>query len=695
MKHLSGLLVVIWLCCGTAYAQQRELDSLLMALGKHPQDDTVKLTLLIDVAYDYSNIDPDKGLLMADRAILLAKKLNDKTKLAEAYSQKGLNYSSKGEDSLALILDKQALAIYRQTGSRQNVAAALHNIGILYFNKSNYLEAINYHQQAADIFRQVNDRKRLSSALNSLAVNYMRITQYPKALETYLAVLTIREQIGDREGMATALDNIGLLYTRMKNYAKALDYHTKALKLLEQGDNQSRLANVLGNIATVYDFQKKPDKALAYYARALVINRSIGNKRGIASNLVDMGIVHHDQGQYAQALPYLQQGLVLFRQLGDRNNESIALDYLGDWYAKAPDRLLRHQGISPTQRYKRVIAYQRRELQLAQEIGALDLQADAWERMGQTYKTHKQYARALTAYQRSVALRDSVMNDEKRAEITRQEVRYTFEKKEAVLNAQHTAEIRQQQTQRNAVLGGGALLLLAGAGGFLSFRRRREAVQQRQEAELKAEIASTEMKALRAQMNPHFIFNSLNSISDFILKNDTKTADYYLAKFAKLMRLILENSEKKEIPLTDDLLALDLYMQLEAMRLRDGFTYQILVDDDIDPANTLVPPLLLQPFVENSIWHGLAHKPGQGHILVHIRKEGEMLTCIVEDNGVGRQRAAENAAGQPDKKSLGMTITNARIAILNQRKQANAAVVLSDLAEGTRVAVRVPLELSF
>ncbi|MBO0934421.1 tetratricopeptide repeat protein [Fibrella aquatilis] len=695
MKHIYSFLVAILLCCGTAYAQQWELDSLLIALGKHPQDDTVKLALLIDIAFDYSGIDPGKGVTMADRAILLAKKLNDKTKLATAYLQKGLNYSSKGEDSLALILDKEALTIYRQMGSRQNIAASLHNIGILYFNKSNYLEAINYHQQAADIFRQVNDQNRLSSALNSLAVNYMYTTQYPKALESYLAVLTIREQIGDREGTATALGNIGLLYKRMANYAKALDYHTKALKLLEQGDNRSHLANVLGNIATVYDFQEKPDKALTYYARALAINQSIGNKRGIASNLVNIGIVHHDQGRYAQALPYLQQGLPLFRQLGDRTNESIVLDYLGDWYAKAPDNLLRQQGISPAQRYEQVVAYQRRELQLAREIGALDLQADAWERISQTYKMNKQYARALMAYQRSVTLRDSVMNDEKRAEITRQEVRHTFEKKQAVLNAQHTAEIKQQQTQRNAALGGGALVLLAGAGGFLSFKRRREAEQQRNEAELKAEIASTEMKALRAQMNPHFIFNSLNSISDFIGRNDTKTADYYLAKFAKLMRLILENSEKREIPLADDLLALNLYMQLEAMRLRDGFTYQILVDDDIDPADTLVPPLLLQPFVENSIWHGLAHKPEQGHILVHICKEGDMLTCIVEDNGVGRHRTAENAAGQPDTKSLGMTITNARIAMLNQRKQANAAVVLSDLPAGTRVAVKLPLELSF
>src|SRR3546814_10477591 len=122
------------------------------------------------------------------------------------------------------------------------------------------------------------------------------------------------------------------------------------------------------------------------------------------------------------------------------------------------------------------------------------------------------------------------------------------------------------------------------------------------------------MKALRAQMNPHFIFNSLNAIGNSIDKRDFETAGNYLTRFAKLVRLILENSEYREIPLATDLQVLELYIQLEAMRLKGKITYEIDVDEDIDAENTLVPPLIVQPLIENSIWHGLAPKDGHGRI---------------------------------------------------------------------------------
>ncbi len=145
---------------------------------------------------------------------------------------------------------------------------------------------------------------------------------------------------------------------------------------------------------------------------------------------------------------------------------------------------------------------------------------------------------------------------------------------------------------------------------FYSYKRRRDAKARQKEAELKAEIADTEMKVMRLQMNPHFIFNSLNSISDYIRKNNSEEADDYLSKFAKVMRMTLENSEQQAIPLEEDMKALELYMQLEAKRLNNKFTYEIKVADDIDKENTLVPPMIFQPFVENSIWHGIAQKGG-------------------------------------------------------------------------------------
>jgi LytS/YehU family sensor histidine kinase len=203
------------------------------------------------------------------------------------------------------------------------------------------------------------------------------------------------------------------------------------------------------------------------------------------------------------------------------------------------------------------------------------------------------------------------------------------------------------------------------------------------------------MKALRAQMNPHFIFNSLNSISDYIAKQDVKTADRYLTKFAKMMRLILENSEHKQISLAEDLKALELYMQLEALRLNDKFSYEIKIDDEIDQDITMIPPLILQPFVENSIWHVISQKEGRGKILIEIKKENEMINCAVEDNGVGRNHLMQYEPNGISKKSLGMKITRSRIDILNQPGKTRGAVELLDLAKGMRVEIKFPLALNF
>lgn len=212
-----------------------------------------------------------------------------------------------------------------------------------------------------------------------------------------------------------------------------------------------------------------------------------------------------------------------------------------------------------------------------------------------------------------------------------------------------------------------------------------------------AEIADTEMKALRAQMNPHFIFNSLNSIRHYNAQNNTKLADEYLVKFSMLMRQVFENSDHKKVSLADDLNALELYMQIESARLNHKFDYQIKVDNVIDKENTMIPPLLLQPFVENSIWHGISPKEGNGMITIGISMQSEMIRCTVEDNGVGiKKNSIEECFEQRDKhKPSGFLITQTRINLMNKIQNSNASLRLFPLNNGTKVEINLPLELNF
>lgn len=208
------------------------------------------------------------------------------------------------------------------------------------------------------------------------------------------------------------------------------------------------------------------------------------------------------------------------------------------------------------------------------------------------------------------------------------------------------------------------------------------------------------MQALRAQMNPHFIFNCLNSINRYIVKSDQATASLYLTRFAKLIRLILDNSNSKTVTLTNELEALRLYIEMESIRFEKKFSYKIIVADDVQPDSIYVPPLIIQPYVENAIWHGLLHKEEAGELVIHInRTKSGMLECVIEDNGVGREKAKElRSKSASGKKSLGMKLTEDRLALLNREAQFDSSVEVQDMktqggeARGTRVIVKIPID---
>ena len=212
-------------------------------------------------------------------------------------------------------------------------------------------------------------------------------------------------------------------------------------------------------------------------------------------------------------------------------------------------------------------------------------------------------------------------------------------------------------------------------------------------------MTEVEMQALRAQMNPHFIFNCLNSINRYIVKSDQITASLYLTRFAKLIRLILDNSNSRTVILTNELEALKLYIEMEALRFDKKFTYAIAVERNLGTDNVEVPPLIIQPYVENAIWHGLLHKESDANLNIHVNMVDEtILQCTVEDNGVGRVKSRElKSKSATSRKSLGTKLTENRLSLLNKHAELNATVEIIDLydergaANGTRVILKIPV----
>lgn len=219
------------------------------------------------------------------------------------------------------------------------------------------------------------------------------------------------------------------------------------------------------------------------------------------------------------------------------------------------------------------------------------------------------------------------------------------------------------------------------------------------EAKIKAQyeqkLMRSEMHSLRLQMNPHFIFNSLNSIRHLILKKDWQQASSYVTGFSKLLRLILQNSKKSTVPLADDLAALDIYLSFEQKRFENKFEYTLNLDAQIDSRSVQIQPLLIQPFVENAIWHGLMHKTTKGKLIINVSKEEDYLIFTIEDNGIGRDASAKINSAKTQHKSLGMSITRERVEIMNKLNQTNGGFKTIDLKDasgkalGTRVVIRL------
>jgi sensor histidine kinase YesM len=213
--------------------------------------------------------------------------------------------------------------------------------------------------------------------------------------------------------------------------------------------------------------------------------------------------------------------------------------------------------------------------------------------------------------------------------------------------------------------------------------------------EQERQLMLAEQRALRSQMNPHFIFNALNSIRRFILENDMDKADYYLTSFATLMRRVLDNSRQNFITLENELQTLELYLELERMRFDHSFSFYIDVDPQIDIHNWLIPPMIIQPFAENAIWHGLAMKPSGGKLLLSFKLQGDRVLCIVEDNGIGRQKAAQIAAKRKGHKSTGLANTKERLDLLYKLYGKRIELKITDLYDENGEPAGTRVELSF
>ncbi|MBM3436860.1 MAG: hypothetical protein FJY07_11660, partial [Bacteroidetes bacterium] len=341
-------------------------------------------------------------------------------------------------------------------------------------------------------------------------------------------------------------------------------------------------------------------------------------------------------------------------------------------------------------------------LAIAKKIDAKKLMADSFRFLSKYHTQKGNFRQTAEAQQELLTLKDSLFKMDMNEKVAEMQTRYETEKKQKEIELlKKDTEIKQleidkQKDQKLLFSSVAVILLISGIFVFTRYRLR----QKNLRIGLEKKNLETEQKLLRTQMNPHFIFNSLNSVQGYISANNSFLAMTYLAKFAKLMRYILENSRKNMILLEDEVKALTLNMELERIRFKENFDFTVNVSEDLDASALFIPPMLIQPFIENAMKHGLRNKEGKGMLEVNFEHAGRVIQCIVRDNGIGREAAEKlNKAKNPNHKSVGMEVTSERIAALRLQFREDIFINVTDLknqdgtAAGTEVILRIPFEV--
>lgn len=506
-----------------------------------------------------------------------------------------------GHTKEAIAAGMQSAELAQKINYPRGLAGAYNNIAGIYYVHTDFKLALEYYNKSLKVCEDNKYTSFIDKIMLNMANIYSQQGDFPKALEIDLKSLEAAEKIKDTKKIAGIANDIGYIYALDNNCPLALEYYFKAIKLDSILKDSIAAAINFGNVADIYERMGKYKLAEEFDNKALNIFDKNLNKRYYSIVLASLGKIYDDEGKYSEAIDYYTKSLTLQYEAGERLGEANNYSYIGDVYIKQ-------------KKYGPAENYILKGLKIADSLSNFQLMEDCNENLIKIYRQTGQWQKAFEASEKMNKAKDTLFNDEKSKQVGRMEAKYEYDRDSAIQQAAFANQlaIKQSEAERKAaesrtqkiitgLIAFGALILI-----LLIFQRLKGVEKEKLIAE--RQKSWLELKALRTQMNPHFLYNTINSIQSFILEHDTKSSTKYLSKFAILIRGVLENSRKDNITLEEEMDGLTNYIDFEAMRFPDKFTYRIEVDDRLVKTVNLLPPLLIQPHVENAIWHGLMHK---------------------------------------------------------------------------------------
>jgi tetratricopeptide (TPR) repeat protein len=671
-------------------------DSLISAY-KNASHDTLRVQLLFQMGNQYLEGPSDslifyyqKALTIIERFINQPKdKLNRENKKVKevfnllhfrALNEIGIEKFFLGKYVESLDYANRALAIAEKIKDKGLISECCGAIGIVYKNQGKYPEALAYYERALELAIEIKDTSWMAACYANVANVHRRLGNYSRALDYLLQAYKVFEQSGEKRRMAIGLMNIGNLYEDQKDYSLALEYYNRAIQLSYETKDYKRIAECLLNIGNIYLEGKNFEAAREHYEQALQIHKEQGFVYTLDDCYSNIGKSYKKEGNYNEAVNYYNQALELVMAEDDQATLSEVQGSIAGIYIQQKN-------------FIKALEFAAKSLNIALATGDLQNQKNAYELLSKAHEGLKNTQAAFENYKNFTQIKDSLFNADKYRAIKEIEAKYELEKKENQLSLLTEKNQVQMLTlsRRNRIIitSIGMIVLLIIIGYILIRNNRLKAKQQ---------AIELEQKLLRSQMNPHFIFNSLMAIQSYIYKQDPVQAGDYLAKFADLVRITLENSRVEFVLLENEIKMLNIYLELQALRFNNKFDFSIQCSADIDPAIIKVPPMLAQPFIENAIEHGLRHKPENGFIRVNYFKENGHFVFTAEDNGIGRQKAREMEMNKKYK-AMATSITRERLELLSKRYRYHYRLELIDLIDedgkptGTRVKFSLPYKI--
>ncbi|MCK5441200.1 MAG: tetratricopeptide repeat protein [Maribacter sp.] len=562
---------------------------------------------------------------------------------------------------------------------------AFNHMGRTYRDISLFSRSLELHQKALETAERGNSLEFRIYSHNMLSTLFRKTESIQSALDHAQGALQLAETIknpskGIKRSINVSLNSIGNIYKALGQYELAIAKFEESMNLERELDNDLGLAINLQNIGECYEAVGRLEEALQNYATSLAHNEKIGSERGKIICNYSIAHVYVHQGEINKALDILEEAITTSKVLGDKGIIASVYINLG-W------TLIHHK------RYKEAETNLLNGLEISRKFNLPSVMEEALRFLSDLKAAQGDFKESLKYFKNSYRAGRQISNDRNLRYVADMISRYDTEKKsnelEALAKENEIVKLKLLKKDTSLLIGGFALALLAGI--FYILYRQYQLKNDKK-------LLTLEQTMLRSQMNPHFLFNSLNSIKLYIINNEKKNAVHYLNKFSKLVRKILEASSLKEIPLAEELETVELYMNIENIRFSNEINFNISIDEGIDVHTIKIPSLILQPFLENALWHGLSSKEGGKNIDLDVSKgKNNFINISISDNGVGRAAAEIIKESKILKrKSIGIAITKERLANFSRDYQNTFDFTIIDLydekgnAIGTKVVLHIP-----